>query len=214
MIGGAAGAAYTASRNIADRVVASRTDSAIERAKARAREELDQRLDTLAADTLRGFSRALLVKALILAVWSSVFIFGLIGPVPFSWGLLVLLIAFVIRDAIVTLPIAVPAIRHVHAHRWRPKQAIVEYIAGSVFEQAYAEALAETGRTRVNRLTIAVSRTSREGLSEQVASAVDELVRDTSLEAVRSRLIVSGGKALTLLVAYSALIYAILRLRA
>lgn len=174
---------------------------------------MHQQLDELVANALKTVARTLLVKALLLAVWAGVFLFGLIGPVPFSWGLVVLLIGFVIRDIIASIPVAVPAVKHIHAHGWRPRRAIVEFVAGSVFEQAYAQALAETGRTRMNRLVIALSRRSRESLSEDVAKAVDTLVRETSFEAVRARVLVAGGKALILLLAYSALIYAILRLR-
>lgn len=212
-VSGLAGAAYVAGRDALDRAIETRKQSAIDIAKERARLELDRQVGEFVSSTLRRFAYGLVVKALLLVLWGVGFAAGLIGPIAFSWGLVVLLALFLLRDLVVTLPTVLPALKHIHAHGWRLRRALTEMIAGAVFEQAYAEALEETKKTRIARFAIALSRTSPETVSGEVAEAVAALMREMSYATVRARVLVGLAKAAVLLAAYSGLIFMILRLR-
>lgn len=175
----------------------------IEAAQARAVVELNKRISQVIAERLTAFGLSLAIKA------------GLIGGVyllhsaehltreGFRIVVGFLIAAFVIRDAVKTLPFILPAWRLARANRWSPRLAFKEFVAGVAFERAYAETMTimEAGP---KWFWLALSKYTAHSISQDVAQAVADIARQTNFERVKWRAIIAAGLAMFMLAVYIA----------
>ena len=197
------GAGLVAGRRAVNREIAKKLPEEVETAKARAVAELDKQADEIIGEKLLAFLTALLVKA------------GLIGAAYWLYadghlterGLQILggslICGFIVRDIVKTAPFALPALRLLKGHQWRPVEAVREFVAAMAFERAYAVAL-EATTTGPARRYIAFSRYSSHNISTEIAEAVADVARSVTVDLVRVRITIAALCALAMFGAYGA----------
>ncbi|WDI32691.1 hypothetical protein PUV54_05705 [Hyphococcus flavus] len=196
-IGGAA--AY--GRRAVDREIEKRLPAEIEIARTRAIAELDKHINEVISERLVSFGLSLGVKAGLVAAIYLLFAEGHLT----HQGLLIvtsaLIAVFVLRDALRTLPYMAPAWRHIRKHRWNPRKALVEFVAGIAFERAYAEAMLamETGPARY---WLAFSKYNAHSISSEVGEAVADVARQTSFSRMKWRAIIAALLAAAMFAVY------------
>lgn len=198
-------------RRALDREIEQRVAQAIDEAHLRASADLDTAIRDLIRQRLAGLAVSLSIKAMLIA---SAFVLYVAGPMTADGFRIVtgfLVAGFVVRDLVAIAPYLGPAMRYARLAGWRPREALRRFVAGLVFERAYAEARAETQRGR-NRLWIALSSHRDEAISRRVAERVSRMAVETSFARARSRALLAAASALVMSATYGG--FAFLALRA
>ncbi len=195
------GGAALLGRRAVNRQIEQRLPTEIETARNIAILELDKQIQQVIAERLASFSLSLLIKAGLIGAAYLMFTQGHLTATGLQIVVAFLLVLFVARDILKTLPFLAPALHLVRRHHWNFRTAVKEFVAGVAFERAYAEAMVamESGP---NRLWIALSKYTAHSLSEDVANAVAEVARTTSFRRARNRVLLALGAALVMSAAY------------
>lgn len=203
--------AFTAGREMLKGEVDKRKQSAIEAAIEEARARLDSSTDEMIAGMMRSFLIGLGIKAGILAALYAAHFAGLINNTWFFWLASIALTLYLARDIYRALPWARPALEHIRAHGWKPKRALTEFIAASVFDETLASAEAQISEKNSNRFLLFLSGHSAEDLSTEVAGAVAHVARETSWEQIRPRVYVALAQFGVMSALYSTYVFLMLR---
>jgi len=205
--------ALVAGRQMLADTVDKRRDTAIEAAIVESRAILDENLNTMLGKILRDFAIGVAIKAVILIALFGAYKLGWMDKSTFLIVSAIALTAYLIRDVIKALPTALPALRHIHAHKWRPKRAATEFVAASVFEQTLERAQTQLGSAkRTDKVVMTLSGRNADQISAEVAEAVSEVARETSWDQIRPRVLVTAFKVGTLMCFYSAYVFFLMRL--
>jgi len=205
--------ALVAGRQLIADNVDKRRDTAIEAAIEESRTILDENLNSMLGKILRDFAIGVAIKAVILIALFGAYKLGWMGKGAFLTVSAVALTAYLIRDIVKALPTALPALRHIHAHKWKPKRAATEFVAASVFEQTLESAQTQLGEaSRTDKVMMTLSGRKAEQISSEVAEAVSQVARDTSWDQIRPRVLVTIFKVGTLMCLYSAYCFFLLRM--
>ncbi|MCK5748326.1 MAG: hypothetical protein KAH44_19065, partial [Oricola sp.] len=94
---------------------------------------------------------------------------------------------------------------YVRGHHWKPATALKEFIARIVFDRAYEKALEATSEAGA-RHAIALSSYTKEAISAEIAHAVSDIARVSSIRIIRMRAAVGAAAIATVSAAYSAFI--------
>lgn len=189
------------SRSAINKRIEKRMPVEIETARAIAVAELEKQIGQVISERLLNFTLSLTIKAGLIGISYLLYAGGHLS----LWGLksvvAFLIAVFIVRDAVKTLPFVAPAYKIVRRHRWSPRAALIEFVAGVAFERAYAETMIamETGP---NKLWIALSKYSAHSLSENVAEAVADVARSTNFENAKKRALLASFLALFMFAAY------------
>jgi len=201
--GVAAGRAYLSGE--VERRKHSAIEAAAEEARARIRE-------TGEAYLTRGFRRFARVTAAKAALLFLVWVGHLAGGLPASaYGvtLSVMLGFFVLRDAWVALPTVRLALSELRRHGWKPKLALGETVAASVFDEVLDEASARKRGWRDN-LIMRLAGRKHDQVSREIAEAVASIARETTWQDLRPFVVSALMRAGILIALYSALVWTIL----
>lgn len=197
----ALGAGALAGRSAINKTIEKRLPVEIETAKELALAELDKSISLVLRERLGAFIVGLAIKAGLIGGAYLLYSYELMTADGLKVVAAFLIGVFILRDIFVTAPYAAPAIRIVRSHKWNPRKALVEFVAGVVFERAYAETMVamESGP---NRYWIALSKYSADNLSNEVAQAVADVAGATSFARARGRLALAAVFATVMFLAY------------
>lgn len=174
----------------------------IEAARKQAIGELDKEIGQVISEKLSFFAVNMAVKAALVGAVYLFFASGYLSAAGLRILISILILAFVARDAVKTLPFVIPAWKHVSQHQWRFRQAFVEFVAGVAFERAYIRAMVAM-ETEPNRLWIALSKYTKQSISEEVGAAVANVARSISVEHAKKRAIIAAVLAVLMFIAYA-----------
>lgn len=177
-------------RRALNRAVEKKIPVEIEAAKEAASIELDKRIGQFIRERLSAFLISLAMKTGLIASFYLLYSYGELTALGLKVVAGALVAGFLVRDAARTLPYLAPAIRHVRKHQWSPRRSVKELVAGVAFERAYAKAIA-AAETGPHRQWVALSKYSAHSISLEVAEAVAELARATSLQRAKWRTILA-----------------------
>lgn len=203
--------AFTAGREMLKVEVDKRKNSAIEAAIEEARERLDSSTDEVIAKMMRSFLIGLAIKSAILAVLYGAHFAGLLTDIWFVGLATVALALYLARDIYRALPWARPALEHIRMHGWRPKKALTEFIAASVFDETLAGAEAQISENNTNKFLLFLSGNKAEDLSTEVAGAVAHVARETSWDQIKPRVYVALAQFAVVSLLYSAYVFVMIR---
>lgn len=192
-------------RKAVNKEIVKRLPREIETAQAAAIAELDKRISQVLVERLSAFALNLLVKAALIGGPYWLYRQGDLTANGLKIVVFTLIAIFLARDAFKTLPFLAPALRLARANNWNPRRALREFVAAIAFERAYAAAMTamETGP---NRLWLAFSKYSAHSLSTEVANAVAEVARTTSIERAQLRIWLGVASAGAMAIAYSSFV--------
>ncbi|WP_425408778.1 hypothetical protein [Hyphococcus sp.] len=202
----AIGSGVLLGRKAINKKIEERLPVEIETARKAAIAELDKRTGQVIYEKLSAFGVNLCVKAGAIAFPYWMYLEGHLTDTGLHIIIITLIIVFVLRDALKTLPFMAPALQLVRMHSWNPRRALTEFVAGVAFEKTYAEAMLamETGP---NRLWLALSKYSAHNVSREVAEAVAEIARTTSYDRIKPRALLAGALAVVMMAVYAAFLY-------
>ncbi|WP_018146844.1 hypothetical protein [Henriciella marina] len=161
-------------------------------------------------DNLTHFVQSVFIKALLLVLAWLGFRLGLYSHNILSAATVILLAAFIIRDAVVIFPTAKLVLSKLHEHGWHPRRAVGETVAALVFEQVLAEAEAlDTGRT--TRIILSLSGHKMDQMTREIAQEVAGIARETSWHDLRPFVIAAIGKFAILSALYSVFVFILVR---
>lgn len=192
-------------RKTIDQQIEKKIPGAVETARRLAEAELDKKVKQLVSEKLIAFTTSLLIKAGLVGGVYLLFDAGHLTAQGLHIVIGFLVVVFIIRDAVKTVPYFAPALKHIRRNNWNPKRAVTEFIAGVAFERAYAESMLamETGP---NRMWLALSKYSAHSISTEVGEAVREVARTTTFDRVKWRVFVAAMLAILMSGAYAAFI--------
>lgn len=195
------GGAAAIGRKALNRKIENQLPVEIEAARSQAIVELNKKIGQVISERLSVFTLTLCVKAGLVGAFYLLFAAGHLSAAGLKIVGAALITFFVLRDALKTLPYMAPALRHIRRHRWNPRRALKEFIAGVAFERAYAAAMVamETGP---NRLWLAFSKYTAHSISNEVGEAVADVARTTSFRRIKQRAFVAVSLALVMFAAY------------
>lgn len=193
-------------RRTIDRQIEKQLPTAIETARAMAQAELDKQIKQVVAERLSRFVLSLLIKAGLVGGAYLLFDAGHLTGQGLKIVVGFLIIVFLFRDALSTLPYIAPAFSHIRQHQWNLQRALREFIAGVAFERAYAATMVmlESGN---QRYLMAFSRHSPHSISTEVGEAVREVARTTSFEAAKWRFVVAVTLAAVMSAVYAMFVF-------
>lgn len=203
--------AFTAGREMLKVEVDKRKNNAIEAAIEEARIRLDTSTNEIIAQMMRSFLIGLGLKAGILAALYLAHKAELISGIWFFWLATIALTIYLARDIYRALPWARPALKHIRANGWRPKQALREFIAASVFDETLASAEAQISEKNSNKFLIFLSGHKAEDLSTEVAGAVAHVARETSWDQIKPRVYMALAQFGIMSALYSVYVFFMLR---
>lgn len=197
----AIGGGVAAGRQALNRKIEKRLPVEIEAAQAQAIAELNKEIGQVISERLSVFTVTLCVKAALVGGFYLLYAEDQLTAAGLKIIGAALIAAFLVRDALRTLPYMAPALRLIRRHRWNARRALKDFIAGVAFERAYAAAMTamETGP---NRWWLAFSKYTAHSISSDVGEAVAEVARTTRFERVKWRAFVAIGLALVMFAAY------------
>ena len=182
----------------------------IHQAALEARDRIREHAEDYLRDSIAGFVKAVFIKATLLILAWLGYRFGLYPHGILSGTVLLLIAAFLVRDAIVIFPTLRLAVTKLHDNGWRPRTTIGEVVAATVFEQVLAEAEArETGRT--TQIMLALAGHKEDEITQEIAREVADIARQTSWHDLRPFLFAAAGKFLTLSALYSVFVFILVR---
>jgi len=196
-------------RRAMSRAVRERLPAEIETAKRVAAGELDKSIGEFIRERLIAFVSSSAVKAGLVGAFFLLHEAGELTTDGFRIVVAGLVTFFLGRDGLKTLPYLAPALRHMRRNGWRPDRAVRDFVAGVAFERAYARArrAVETGPARV---FIALSNLTPHAISTEIAEAVADLARTTSVERARMRAFYAAAAAGATFALYAGFIVATL----
>lgn len=203
--------AFTAGRELLKGEIDKRKETAIEAAVQEARERLDTSTEEVIARMMRSFLIGLALKAGILATLYAAHIGNFLPDIWFFWLATIALTLYLARDIYRALPWAKPALQHVRAHGWKPKRALTEFIAASVFDETLANAEEQISEKTSNKLLLFVAGHKADELSTEVAGAVAHVARETSWDQIKPRVYVALAQFGVMSLLYSAYVFVMLR---
>ncbi len=201
----ALGGGLALGRRTVSKLVEKRLPAEIEAAKAVAHAELDKQIGEFIRERLVSFLVSISIKAGLVGALYALFAYGQLTSAGLKIAVSAMLAGFVVRDCLRTIPYIAPTISHIRRNGWNPKQALKELVAGVAFERAYARALL-AAQTGPNRYWIALSNYSAHAISVEVAEAVADVARTTSLRRARWRAATALTTAMLTFIAYLCLI--------
>ncbi|MEE2692046.1 MAG: hypothetical protein VX640_10955 [Pseudomonadota bacterium] len=193
-------------RRTVSKLIKQRLPAEIEAAKTIASAELDKQIGAFIGERLLSFLVSISIKAGFVGAFYLLHAYEHLTATGLKLVISVMLAMFVIRDGLKTIPYVAPALRHIRRNGWNPKQALKKLVAGVAFERAYANALLAS-QTGPNRFWIALSNYSAHSISVEVAEAVSDIARTTSLRRARWRIATALVVALVTFAIYSALLF-------
>lgn len=200
----------TVGRKVISGAINRKKKSIIHQAALDARERIRGHAEEYLKDSIAAFVGTVFVKALLLmASWLG-YRLGLYPHVGFSVSVIVLIIAFLIRDAVTIFPTARFVAAKLHEYGWRPRKTVSEVVAAHVFDQVLAEAQGmETGRT--TRIVMALSGHKMDDMTREIAAEVAGIARETSWHDLRPFMIAATAKFIVLSGLYSAFVFILIR---
>lgn len=190
-------------RNQLDKTIEKKIDAKIIEAQDIAIRDLDHQIKTIVSEQLIAFTRNLVFKVTFIAILVILYFLGIFERDALRYIISFALILFLIRDAWAIYPTAKQLWTLSRQHEWNLFQALREMVAANVFDQAYEQVMDETKDPKV-KYWIALSRYSKEDISEQIADAISKVAATASVPIVRTHAGLAIGRAIFLLVAYSA----------
>lgn len=185
--------------------------SAIERAKLDAEAELEREVSAVVLEHLKDFLSSTAVKALIIAIAMGLRLSGDLTARGLAWLVAIMVAIFLIRDAVRIYPDARLAYGHLKRHAWNVRTAISEFVAARAFERAYERAeLGISGAKNV--ILFGVSGINRQAVTQEIAQAVADVVRDVAYGHIRTRVLIAAGQAFAVSVVYAGFIFLALHL--
>ncbi len=202
---------YTVGRRAIAKEVDKRKQNAIAQAAETARRDITQNASAYLSEALREYAIITSIKAGLLASFWLAWKTAIMPANVFSIAIALLLVAFILRDAISIWPTARMALMELRAHGWQPKRALSEIIAARVFEKVMVQAEEAAGKaTWRDKLMLSLSGQKKEALSVEIAGAVAHIARQTSWEDLRPFIISAGLRAVGLAVLYSGYVFLLL----
>lgn len=184
--------------------------SIIHQAAEEARAQLRGHAEAYLRDSITRFVQSVFIKALLLILAWLGYRLGLYPHLVFSVTVIVLIAAYLVRDAIVFFPTLRLIVAKVREYGWRPRKAVGEVVAARVFEQVLDEAEDfQTGRT--TRIVLALAGHKMDQLTQEIAREVANIARDTSWQDLRPFMLAAAGKFITLSGLYSVFVFILVR---
>ena len=198
-------------RQLLGKEVDKQKHKAIQAAAIEARTRIRDHAETYLSASTATFARVTAIKAvLLLALWLAHFA-GLLPDRAFYALILGLLAAYMVRDILVTWPVARLALREIRNHGLRPKRALSEVVAAQVFEQVLAEAAARED-TRITRVIMRLAGANKDALSLEVAEAVADVARQNTWRDLRPFVLAWAVKFVLLSALYGGFVFVLMRL--
>jgi hypothetical protein len=197
----AVGGSVLLGRRAVTKTIQDRLPAEIDAVRTAAIAELDKHMSDVIRERLSAFGVNLCIKAGAIAFPYWLYLESHLTKTGLNIVVVALIIGFMVRDAVKTLPFVIPALILVRTHNWNPPRALTEFVAGVTFEKTYAEAIiaVETGP---NRMWLALSNYSAHNLSTEVAEAVAEVTRATSYDRIKPRIILGATLAAAMMALY------------
>lgn len=193
-------------RSAANKAVKSRVTRAIEIAKATAIEDLGREATAVVRQRVQAVAASLLWKTAIVSALFAIHGSGDLSTRGFQALVVVITLGFAVRDLVMLAPHVWRGYVYVRGHNWKPATALKEFIARIVFDRAYEKALEATSEPGTSH-AIALSSYTKETVSAEIAQAVSDIARASSIRIVRIRAAVGAAAIATVSGAYSAFIY-------
>jgi len=184
--------------------------SIIEQAAKDARHRIRGHAEEYLRDSIATFVATVFVKAMLLmAAWLG-YRLDLYNHTVFSIAVIALIVLFLIRDVIVTFPSARFVVSKLHEYGWRPRKAVGEVVAATVFEQVLAEAKGkETGRT--TKIMMALGGHKMDDMTREIAREVAGIARETSWHDLQPFILAAASKFIVLSALYSVFAFILVR---
>lgn len=184
--------------------------SIIEQAAKDARHRIRGHAEDYLRDSIATFVTTVFIKAvLLMAAWLG-YRLGLYNHTIFSITIILLIVVFLIRDIIVTFPSARFVVSKLHDYGWRPRKAVGEVVAATVFEQVLAEAKGmDTART--TKIMMALGGHKMDDMTREIARAVADIARETSWHDLRPFILAAASKFVVLSALYSVFAFILVR---
>lgn len=183
--------------------------SMIEEAGQQARERMRSEAHSYVVRHLTQFSLVLLIKAALLSALVIANHFGAFTPLQHTALLFSLIGLFLLRDAIVTWPVAKFVVSELMKHGWKPRYTIGEIVAARVFDEVLAEA-AEQPQSWRSDLLLALSGHKRDEVVQDIAEEVSAIARETSWETLKPYILTGTVMTLALMLLYGGFAWAAL----
>ena len=201
-----AGGGALVGRKLINKQIEKRLPAEIELARETAVAELHKKFSQVISERLASFLLNLCIKGALITGLFALFHYGVINKNAFRIAASLLLTAFLIRDGLRIVPFFAPAYKIVREHGWNGQKALREFVAGVVFERAYAEALIAT-QQGPDSVWIALSKYSAQNISEDVAIAVCDVARTTDFSQAQRRALLAFAAAAAMAAFYSAYLF-------
>lgn len=198
----AIGGAISVGRKFADKSLEKRIGAEVDAAKDRAIAELDREIDLRVDGHLRRYGLTLLIKAGLVAVVYLFHASGVLTGAHFRWAIGGLIFLFIVYDLFRMLPQFPIWLSLVRDYGFNLKEAVKDYVATVAFERAYHETNKELNASRRAQALIAVSTYSARRVSDEVATAVAEVVAGVSFDRLKPRVMLGLLKILGMVILY------------
>lgn len=193
----------TVGRSVVTKSVRGKVNKAVALAKARAEEDLSREITSVIRGKLSGVLLSTLWKILIVGAMYGLYKYGELTADGLQIAVILTTFGFACRDIYLVGPHLWRAYGYIRIHRWRPDDAMREFIAGVVFDRAYEQALIATSQSG-SRLAIMVSGLDQDAISHEIASAVSDVARAASIRVIRLRAAVGAAAAVAISGVYAA----------
>ncbi|MBI1392991.1 MAG: hypothetical protein GC152_09655 [Alphaproteobacteria bacterium] len=185
---GAAIGVVALARRAADNAVETRLDAHIEASRGIALSELKAQASALSRRRAGEFALRTLKKTAILAYIFAVYSAGHMTATGVRTLLVGAIALMMARDmAQIARPVWL-ALKTLAAHRWRPAWALKEFAAALSFEAAYQRSLTQMTSASVSPVLF-VSSFTRQDVSKQIATAVADVARESTIREARPHVI-------------------------
>lgn len=192
-------------RSAANKAVKTQVSRAVEIAKAAALEDLGRETTSVVRQRVQAVAVSLLWKTAIVSAFVALHGSGDLSTRGFQTIIIMITAAFAIRDVVNLAPHVWRGYVYVRGHRWKPATALKEFIARIVFDRAYEKALEATSQPGASH-AIALSSYTKEAVSAEIAHAVSDIARASSIRIIRIRAAVGAAAIVVVSAAYSAFI--------
>lgn len=193
-------------RSAVNKAVKSRVTHAIEIAKATALDDLSRETTAVVRQRVLTVAVSLLWKTAIVSAFFALHGMGELSTRGFQIVVIAMTCGFAIRDVLMLAPHIWNGYVYVRGHNWKPATALKEFVARIVFDRAYEKALEATSEPGTSH-AIALSSFTKEAVSAEIAQAVSDIARSSSVRIIRMRVVVGAAAVAAVSVVYSAFIY-------
>ena len=192
-------------RSAANKAVKNRVSEAVEIAKATAIDDLSREITSVIRQRVQAVASSLLWKTALISVLFALHASNDLSSRGFQLVAISITIGFAVRDAILIAPHIWRGYVYVRGHNWKPATALKEFVARIVFDRAYEKALEATSEPGASQ-AIAISSYTKEAISEEIAQAVSDIARQSSIRIIRMRAALGAGAILAVSGVYTAFI--------